>query len=232
MTFIIGFLLGIMLTGGRQYEEGQQLGKGLRTTAEGPQLRTGQGLTEGGEFFNGCYTKGKAISGAACQRGATARPFPGFMGKGNEYKQSLGGRYTDSFSGGPQNRKEVISSGFYRVFAANEHHPSRDLLLFEVTAYTAGPESTGKRKGDPGYGITFSGASVQEGVTIAADWDVLPKGTVVEIEGVGVRTVQDKGGAIKGNKIDIYIPKLKDAQAFGRKKLEVTILVWGRNEIE
>lgn len=39
--------------------------------------------------------------------------------------------------------------------------------LYEVTAYTAGFESTGKNPGDPLYGVTASGAYVQENLTIA-----------------------------------------------------------------
>jgi hypothetical protein len=38
---------------------------------------------------------------------------------------------------------------------------------FKITAYTAGPESTGKRPGDPEYGITASGEKVEEWITIA-----------------------------------------------------------------
>lgn len=89
---------------------------------------------------------------------------------------------------------------------------------FEVTAYSNHYQSTGKRPGDNGYGITRSGAKTVEGVTIAADWRVLPKGTVVWIEGVGKRVVQDTGGAIKGNKIDVYFESEARAMDFGRRQ--------------
>ncbi|WP_308562275.1 3D domain-containing protein [uncultured Faecalibacterium sp.] len=49
------------------------------------------------------------------------------------------------------------------------------------------------------------GAKVQPGVTVAADTSVLPYGTVVYIEGVGLRVVQDTGGAVKGNKLDVAV---------------------------
>jgi 3D (Asp-Asp-Asp) domain-containing protein len=62
-----------------------------------------------------------------------------------------------------------------------------------------------------GHGITKSGQPVQAGVTVAADPTVLPLGTVIYIEGVGIRIVQDTGGAIKGNRIDVAIDTHENA---------------------
>jgi len=87
-----------------------------------------------------------------------------------------------------------------------------------LTAYTAGPESTGKKKDDPNYGITYSGTKVQEGRTIAVDPDVIPLGWWVYIEGIGFRRAEDIGSAVKGNKIDIYYDNESYAKKFGRKK--------------
>jgi 3D (Asp-Asp-Asp) domain-containing protein len=97
---------------------------------------------------------------------------------------------------------------------------------FTITAYTPNEESTGKRPGDPGYRITASGAEVQEGVTIAADWRILPPGTVVYIEGIGQRVVQDRGGAIKGKRIDVFFESEQAALEWGRQKRRVYLIEW------
>lgn len=56
-----------------------------------------------------------------------------------------------------------------------------------------------------GTGITSSGAPVEADVTVAADPDVFPFGTVLYIEDVGVRIVQDKGAGIQGKHLDIAV---------------------------
>jgi len=95
---------------------------------------------------------------------------------------------------------------------------------FEITYYTAGHESTGKNPGDPAYGITKSGTTVQEGQTIAADWLVLPEGTRVYIEGVGERVVEDVGSAINNNAIDVYVEDVEVALGLGRHMAKVYVI--------
>ncbi|WP_082926849.1 3D domain-containing protein [Paenibacillus tuaregi] len=92
----------------------------------------------------------------------------------------------------------------------------RTAKIYAVTAYSVGDDYT------PSTGITASGKPVEEGVTAACPKE-LPFGTKLRIEGVGDRVCTDGGGRIKGRKIDVYIPKVKDALIFGKKKLRVEI---------
>lgn len=96
--------------------------------------------------------------------------------------------------------------------------------VYEITAYTAGYESTGKYPGDPLYGVTASGKYVQENHTIACP-PSMEFGTKIYIPYLdNTFACEDRGGAIKKGKLDVYMPDLKDALEFGRRQLEVQIL--------
>ncbi len=97
------------------------------------------------------------------------------------------------------------------------------VITMNASAYTAGPESTGKRPGDAGYGITASGMKVAHGV-VAVDPNVIPLGTRLYVEGYGESIAADTGGAIKGNKIDLFYHDLGAALQFGRRNVTVYVL--------
>ena len=75
-----------------------------------------------------------------------------------------------------------------------------------------------------------SGLGVRRG-TIAADPRILPYGTRVYMTGAGSYDgeylVTDSGTAIKGNKIDVWVPTIKEARRFGRKNVKLTVLSYG-----
>jgi 3D (Asp-Asp-Asp) domain-containing protein len=96
-------------------------------------------------------------------------------------------------------------------------------ITMSASAYTAGPESTGKSPGSPGYGRTASGRMVEPGI-VAVDPNVIPLGTRLYVEGYGYSLAADTGGAIKGNKIDLYYESLSDALRFGRRTVTVYVL--------
>lgn len=91
-------------------------------------------------------------------------------------------------------------------------------FTINASAYTAAADECGKSNG-----ITSSGLKVEERRTLACP-PHLPFGTKIYIEGVGERRCEDRGGAIKGNHIDIYMQTKTEAFAFGRKTLEAHIV--------
>ncbi len=92
-----------------------------------------------------------------------------------------------------------------------------------VTSYSAGPESTGKRLGMKGYGITRTGTQAKVGVC-AVDPKYVPLGTSLFVEGYGYCRAEDTGGKVKGFHIDVFLDKVSDAMKFGREKRKVWIL--------
>ncbi|QQE81183.1 LysM peptidoglycan-binding domain-containing protein [Alicyclobacillus sp. SO9] len=89
------------------------------------------------------------------------------------------------------------------------------VIYCTLTAYTAGPLSTGKSPSSPAYGVTSTGQTAQQGVTVAVDPNVIPYGTKLYIPGVGYRVAEDTGGAIKGDHIDIFYNSRSTAVKFG-----------------
>jgi 3D (Asp-Asp-Asp) domain-containing protein len=79
----------------------------------------------------------------------------------------------------------------------------------------------------PGRGA--SGMGVRSG-TIAADPKVLPFGTRVRLDAgqySGEYVVTDSGTAIKGRKIDVWLPTYHEACRFGRRNVKLTVLSYG-----
>ena len=103
--------------------------------------------------------------------------------------------------------------------------PSRsdnDTILKEITvsasAYTAGCNGCS--------GITSTGINLKKNPglkVIAVDPRVIPLGSKVYVEGYGYAIAGDTGGAIKGNKIDVFIPTKSAALKWGRKTVKIKV---------
>lgn len=92
-------------------------------------------------------------------------------------------------------------------------------LTVEATAYTA--YCTGC-SGTTATGIDLRANPNQK--VIAVDPNVIPLGSRVWVEGYGEAIAGDTGGAIKGNKIDLFMPNQQDALNWGRQTVTVKIL--------
>lgn len=105
----------------------------------------------------------------------------------------------------------------------------REAMILNASAYDLSYASTGKRPGDPGYGITASGTTARPG-TVAVDPRVIPLGTKLYVESLdgsrdyGFAIAEDTGGAIKGYKIDLFYHSNAEAMRFGRRDVKVYIL--------
>ncbi len=109
------------------------------------------------------------------------------------------------------------------MFGNRRIRPVRTMRMV-VTAYSPDARSCGKWAD----GITASGKSVwTNGMRlVAADTRLLPFGSIVSVPGYnGGRPVPvlDRGGAIKGKRLDVLYPTHEIARRWGRQPLEVTI---------
>ena len=89
---------------------------------------------------------------------------------------------------------------------------------FVVTAYCPCQSCSGKW----GY-QTSTGVSATEGRTIAVDPTVVPYGSKVIVNGHEY-IAEDCGGAIKGNRLDIFFENHSDTLEFGKQNIECLVI--------
>ena len=105
---------------------------------------------------------------------------------------------------------------------ATQETPSNDgekEFTVSATAYTANCDGCS--------GVTKTGINLNQNPdmkVIAVDPSVIKLGTKVHVEGYGDAIAGDIGGAIKGNKIDVFMSSKDAATNWGRKDVKVTIL--------
>ena len=92
-------------------------------------------------------------------------------------------------------------------------------LYVSSTAYTASCNGCS--------GVTTTGLNLKSNPNakvIAVDPNIIPLGSKVYVDGYGYALAADKGGAIKGNKIDVFFPSTSEAYRWGVKKVKVRII--------
>ncbi|MFJ8247359.1 3D domain-containing protein [Peribacillus asahii] len=75
-------------------------------------------------------------------------------------------------------------------------------------------------------GVTATGVNLIKNPNtklIAVDPSVIPLGSRVYVEGYGYAIAGDTGGAIKGNRIDIFISSLSQARQWGVRTVNVYV---------
>lgn len=96
----------------------------------------------------------------------------------------------------------------------------------QTSGRTLNVKATGYSTKQPGLSThTFMGIDLRvNSRVIAVDPSVIPLGSMVEVEGMGVYIAGDTGGAIKGNIIDIHFNTVAEALQWGRRNVTIRIL--------
>lgn len=115
-------------------------------------------------------------------------------------------------------RTEAVLAKWKEKQAVKWNNLPKGEFTINASAYTAAADECGNSKG-----ITASGMKVREKRTIACPPE-FPFGAKIQIEGYGTYVCEDRGGAIKGNKIDIYVPTKAEAFQFGRRNLVAQVV--------
>jgi 3D (Asp-Asp-Asp) domain-containing protein len=109
-----------------------------------------------------------------------------------------------------KNTEVIVQKEPYTVTEYKEIEKEIEWFYFVATGYSKNDTSQGTT------GITATGKVAVEGM-IAVDPKIIPLGTTVEIKDLGVFIADDRGGKIKGNRIDIFFDSKEEAKDFGKK---------------
>lgn len=113
--------------------------------------------------------------------------------------------------------------GYLRYFNGRPLRAARTITM-EVTAYS--PDARSCPGTDDGFTATNHSVWTNAMRMVAADTNVLPFGSLVSVPGYAdgeVVPVLDRGGAIKGRRLDVLYPTHEIARRWGRQKLKVTV---------
>ena len=113
-------------------------------------------------------------------------------------------------------RRELVERGMARSIETSRGRMRYNkVMTMEITAYTLGEGS--------GTGRTSIGLVPYEGI-VAVDPRVIPYYTKLYIPGYGIAMAGDTGGAIRGNRLDVFMHDWHRAIQWGRRTLDVYIL--------
>lgn len=118
-----------------------------------------------------------------------------------------------------ENAENSIIEEVSKTEVTNRSEANRtEWQTFVTTAYCPCSKCCGKSTG-----ITASGLPATPNHTVAMS-STYPFGTKIEIEGYGIYVVEDRGGAIKGDRIDIFFSSHQEALNWGRKNIRARVI--------
>ena len=105
---------------------------------------------------------------------------------------------------------------------------SVEVAVFEATGYAIGPPYASiVKSGGPVVNKGFMSLGDIEIFTVAVDPKVIPLGSILWIEGLGIGMATDTGRLIKGRRIDVCFRTMDEAWHYGRRNINVTLLKKG-----
>jgi uncharacterized protein YabE (DUF348 family) len=121
--------------------------------------------------------------------------------------------------------KKVVSVGTKVVTASVSRGASSSAPTGGKEFYVSATAYTAYCNGCSGITATGINLRANPGLkVIAVDPSVIPLGSKVWVEDYGYAVAGDTGGAIKGMKIDLFVPTTEQAYSFGRKKVRIKVL--------
>lgn len=130
-----------------------------------------------------------------------------------------------------ESRDRVIRKGSELLFITDQGKPYRcsSIYTMRASAYDLSFESCGKYPDHPAYGITRSGTKARPGV-VAVDPKKIKLNSKLYVESLdrtqdyGFASAEDTGGAIKSNRIDLFIGNNREAYRYGMRYVKVYVL--------
>ena len=116
-----------------------------------------------------------------------------------------------------KNTEVIVQKEPYLITEYKEIEKKVEWYYFVATGYSKNDVSQGTTD------MTATGKVAAEGI-IAVDPKIIPFGTTVEIKDIGVFIADDRGGKIKGNRIDIFFDSKEEARDFGKRGVWIRFL--------
>ena len=195
--------------------------KGLlpQLSIESVRNKANQAITTANGAINTIKQKDEAAKQEAAKQAADKIAADKAAAEAEANKNNTSSSGSSSSSGNTNNSNSSSDSGS----SSNNGDTSspttnyKKIIQVEATAYSGGTiTAMGLKPVRNPSGIS----------TIAVDPSVIPLGSKVYIPGYGYAIASDTGGAIKGNKIDLYLNSSQESTNWGRRPVTVYVIAY------